>query len=131
MANGIRTGNPRGFNKGCSLKFLKVCEFDKHLKKAGGHIVRNTMKIIIKMKTIVQKPLMIKIIKLRLRNLDNLNFLLFLEIFLFFVNKIIFLLHGISVCTYVGLKLFSDQKWGATRKKILRNTGLMAKTLLS
>ena len=50
---------------------LKVPEFNKHLKKAGGHISQNVVEITIKMKTIVQKPLMIKIIKLRLRNLDN------------------------------------------------------------
>ena len=53
---------------------VKVPEFDKHLKKAGGHIGRNVMEITIKMKTIVQKPLMIKIIKLRLRNFDNIHF---------------------------------------------------------
>ena len=46
----------------------KVPEFDKHLKKTGGHISRNVVEIMIKMKTIVRKPLMIKIIKLRLRN---------------------------------------------------------------
>ena len=34
MANGIRTGDPRGFNKGRTSKYLKVPEFDKHLKKA-------------------------------------------------------------------------------------------------
>ena len=39
---------------------MKVPEFDKHLKKAGGHIGRNAVEIMIKMKTIVQKPLMIK-----------------------------------------------------------------------
>ena len=52
---------------------VKVPEFDKHLKKAGGHIGRNIVEITItiKMKTIVRKPLMIKINKLRLRNLDN------------------------------------------------------------
>ena len=44
---------------------------NKHLKKAGGHIDRNVMEITRKMKTIVRKPLMIKIIKLRLRNLDT------------------------------------------------------------
>ena len=33
---------------------------NKHLKKAGGHIGRNVVKITIKMKTIVRKPLMIK-----------------------------------------------------------------------
>ena len=50
---------------------VKVPEFDKYLKKAGGHISRNIVEITIKMKTIVQKPLMIKINKLHLRNLDN------------------------------------------------------------
>ena len=35
--------------------------FDKHLKKARGHIGRNVVEITIKMKTIVRKPLMIKI----------------------------------------------------------------------
>ena len=49
---------------------VEVPEFDKHLKKAGGHIGRNVMEITIKMKAIVRKTLMIKINKLRLRNLD-------------------------------------------------------------
>ena len=39
---------------------VKVPEFDKHLKKARGHISRNVVEITIKMKTIVWKPLMIK-----------------------------------------------------------------------
>ena len=41
---------------------VKVPEFDKHLKKAGGHIGRNLVEITItiKMKAIVRKPLMIK-----------------------------------------------------------------------
>ena len=56
MANRIRTGDPCGFHKGHSSK------------KAGEHIVRNVVEITIKMKTIVRKLLMIKIIKLRLRN---------------------------------------------------------------
>ena len=30
---------------------MKVPEFDKHLKKAGGHIGRNVVEITIKMKT--------------------------------------------------------------------------------
>ena len=34
---------------------MKVPEFDKHLKKAGGHFGRNVMEITIKMKTIVKK----------------------------------------------------------------------------
>ncbi len=66
---------PRGFNKGRSSKFrkgsVKVPKFDKHLKKAGGHIGRNVVEITINMKTIVRKLLMIKISKLSLRNLDN------------------------------------------------------------
>ena len=42
---------------------VKVPEFDKHLKKAGGHIGRNVgeITITIKMKTIVRKPLIMKI----------------------------------------------------------------------
>ena len=38
-------------------------EFDKHLKKVGGHIGRNVVEITIKMKTIVRNPLMIKILE--------------------------------------------------------------------
>ena len=38
---------------------VKVPEFDKHLKKAGGHIGRNVEEMTIKMKTIVRKPLII------------------------------------------------------------------------
>ena len=33
MANGIRTDDPRGFNKGRSYKFREGSEFDKPLKK--------------------------------------------------------------------------------------------------
>ena len=43
--------------------FVKVPEFDKHLKKAGGHIGRNIVEITIKVKTIARKPLMIKILR--------------------------------------------------------------------
>ena len=39
---------------------MKVPKFDKLLKKAGGHIGRNVVEITIKMKTIVQKPLIDK-----------------------------------------------------------------------
>ena len=46
---------------------MKVPEFDKHLKKGGGHIDRNVVEITIKKKTIVRKPLMIKIINLHLK----------------------------------------------------------------
>ena len=41
--------------------FVYKQNFDKHLKKARGHIGRNVVEITIKMKTIVRKPLMIKI----------------------------------------------------------------------
>ena len=46
--------------KGVVQSSVKVPEFDKHLKKAGGHIGQNVVEITTKMKTIVQKPLMIK-----------------------------------------------------------------------
>ena len=49
---------------------VKIPEFDKHLKKAEGHIGGNVVEIT-KMKTKVRKPLMIKITKHLLRNLDN------------------------------------------------------------
>ena len=39
---------------------MNVPEFDKHLKKAEGHIGRDIVEITIKMKTIVRKTLMIK-----------------------------------------------------------------------
>ena len=44
---------------------VKVPEFNKHLKKARGHISRNVVEITIKIKTITQKPLMIKNIDLQ------------------------------------------------------------------
>ena len=47
MANRIRT------IKDVVRSSMKVSEFDKHLKKAGGHIGRNIEEIEIKMKTIV------------------------------------------------------------------------------
>ena len=62
MANGFRTGDPRGSNKGRSSKFHEDPDLYKYLKKAGGHISRNVVEITIKMKTIVRKTLMIKYI---------------------------------------------------------------------
>ena len=45
MAKGIRTGDPRGFNKGRSSKFREGSRFrQKYLKKAGGHVGRNVVK---------------------------------------------------------------------------------------
>ena len=60
MAKGIRTGGPVVSIKDIVRSSVKVPEFDKHLKKAGGHIGRNVVEITIKMKTIVRKTLMIK-----------------------------------------------------------------------
>ena len=71
MANGIRTDDPRGLKKDVGRSSVYVPEFDKHLKKTGGHIGQNVVEITIKMKTIVRKHLMIKTIKLCLRNVDN------------------------------------------------------------
>ena len=53
--------------KGVVRSFVKVPEFVKRLKKAGGHIGRNVVEI--KMKTIVQKPLMIKASSQKFRQL--------------------------------------------------------------
>ena len=61
MANGMRTGDPVDSIKDIVRSSVKVPQFDKHLKKAGGHIGQNIVEITIKMKTIVRKPLMIKI----------------------------------------------------------------------
>ena len=57
MANGIRTGDPVDWIKDVVRSSVKVPVFDKHLKKAGGHIGRNVGEIILKMKTIVYKIL--------------------------------------------------------------------------
>ena len=59
-ANGIRTGDPRGFNKGRSSKF----SIDSRIRqrKAGGHIGGNVVKVAIKTKTIVQKLFMAKMV---------------------------------------------------------------------
>ena len=59
MANGIRTGDLRGFNKGRSSKFREGSRVRQTPEEAGGHIGRNIVKIRIKMKTILRKPLMI------------------------------------------------------------------------
>ncbi len=53
MANGIRTGNLLVSIKDIVRSSVKVPEFDKHLKKAGGHISRNVVEITIKVTTIV------------------------------------------------------------------------------
>ena len=60
MVNGIRTGDLVGSIKDIVRSSVKVPEFDKHLKKAGGYIGRNVVEITIKMKIIVRKPFMIK-----------------------------------------------------------------------
>ena len=60
---------------------VKVPEFDKHLKKVGEHIGRNVVEITIKMKTIVRKPLMIKIFLLGF--VFNSNIFRFIFIYVF------------------------------------------------
>ena len=104
MANGIRTGDTCGFNKGCSSTFCEGSRVrqtpeegrrtyqpkcfgnnnkdednspktlnDKNQKDSSQKFKQliSSEEITIKMKTIDQKPLMIKINKLRLRNLNN------------------------------------------------------------
>ena len=57
MVSGMRTGYPRGLNKGLDSKFRdgykKVPVSDKKYLKAGGHVGRNTVKITMKPRTIV------------------------------------------------------------------------------
>ena len=62
---------------------VNVPEFDKH----GGHIGRNVVEITIKMKTIVRKPLMIKINKLYLRNLDNIYIYIYIHAYMYLSLK--------------------------------------------
>ena len=71
MANGIRTGDPRGFNKGRSSKFHEGSRVRQTPEEGRRTYRPKRCGITIKMKIIVRKPLMIKINKLRLRNLDN------------------------------------------------------------
>ena len=52
----------RGLNKEGGSMFMLTPEFGmKHLRKAGGHIDRKVVNIKTKIKTIVRKPLRIKI----------------------------------------------------------------------
>ncbi len=55
MANGIRSeqATPVVSIRDVVRNSVKVREFDKHLKKAGGHIGRNVLEITIKMQAIV------------------------------------------------------------------------------
>ena len=57
----MRTGKKKSYIIVVVRSSVKIPEFDKHLKKAGGHIGRNIVEITIKMKTIVRKTLMIQI----------------------------------------------------------------------
>ena len=62
MANGSEQATPVDSINDVVQSSVKVPEFNKHLKKAGGHIGQNAVEITIKKMIIVQKPLMIKII---------------------------------------------------------------------
>ena len=61
MAYGIRTGDPRGFNKGRSSKICVASQVRQTPEKAGGPIDRNVVEITMMMKTTVRKPSTIKI----------------------------------------------------------------------
>ena len=60
MANGIRTGDPRGFNKGRSSKFREGSRVRQTPEEGRKTYWPNVVEITIKMKTIVRQPLMIK-----------------------------------------------------------------------
>ena len=61
MANGIRTGDPRGFIKGRSSKFRVGSRVRQTPEEGRGNIGRNVADITIKIKTIVRKLLTITI----------------------------------------------------------------------
>ena len=86
---------------------VKVAEFDKHPKKAGGHIGWNVVEITIKMKTIVRNSLMIKIIKLRLRNLDNYIYIYIYTCLCFCVGMSV----CVSICLYVYVVQWNCYIW--------------------
>ena len=69
MVNGIRTGDTRGFNKRCSSKF-RVGPRVQQTPDEGRRTYRLN-RCGNNNKDKVQKALMVKIIKLRLRNTDN------------------------------------------------------------
>ena len=56
MANGIRTGNPRGFNKGRSSKFREGFRVRQTPEEGRRTYRPKRWEITIKMKTIVRKP---------------------------------------------------------------------------
>ncbi len=70
MANGIRTGDPHGFNKGRSSKFCEGSRV-RQTPKEGRNTYRPKRCGNNNEDEKCRKPLKIKIIKLRLRNLDN------------------------------------------------------------
>ena len=45
MVNEIKTSDPVDYTKGMVRSYLYVPELDKHLKKAGGYIGKNVVKI--------------------------------------------------------------------------------------
>ena len=67
MVNRIRTSK---LNKGHGLKF-HVGSQVQQTPEESWRVLAKTLNITIQMKTIDQKPLMIKIIKLRRKNSDN------------------------------------------------------------
>ena len=69
---------------------MKVLKFNKYLRKTRGHIGQNVVEIAIKIKTIVQKPLMIKIIKFRLKKF----------------RQLIYIIACVHVCVYIYIYIY-------------------------
>ena len=115
---------------------VKVPEFNKHQKNDGGLIGRNVVEITIKMKTIVRKPLIIKINKLRLGNLDNLTLEVVRKVFAniynlwrYFVNY----WNSSGVLMSLGFLLFFTHKyvrWGSQLYRRLTKSCFVLDTLL-
>ena len=73
MANGIWTGDPRGFNKGCSSKFREGSRVRQKPEEGRRTYRPKRCENNNKDEDNSPKPLLIKINKLCLRNLDNFN----------------------------------------------------------
>ena len=56
MVNRIRTSDPSGLNKGRGSKFCVGSQVGQTPEEGRGHLGRNFVNMIIKMKTIVRKP---------------------------------------------------------------------------
>ena len=120
--------------KGVVRCSVKVLEFEEHLKKAGWHISRNVLEITIKMKTMVQKPLMIKktwIIRICYKRRFYLRFIHYEFTVILMTRRS--LIHNELIQkgdAYVWLQ-YCDELWSADLKSWLKLTWKFENTSIS